>query len=450
MKSKKIEILIKVLVPLIIIGSCFGIQKLISIQKGKSYNKPIVINEDSQFYESKGNEIEILSNEVYGSIDGFSKNYGFISDNEVLVGIGMSQEEFTKKYPDDIEKGTEEYDALYDNMINDMYGKVYILNLSTLERKPLNMDARDVYSDIISGVNKLSYLSEDKLYIYDVNENSKILYKNIDDLGALYFENNNPKKIETECWTKNGEYLIGYEETNNSQYGDLTLYNVKENSLKSFQVDNENSIIGMVPSYYSDDGSEIYYISKKYKTEGIVKKYLVSDGISKVNSDTGEIEEVFQLPYRDTELDNYSRYSGIGDKNYYVLDKGKKIIFGGTIEGVDGTYIYDTENKEFHNIIPHTVASEKGGYGSFIWVSPDENKIIYMNLVEENGEKQWNLYAANISGNNLINRKCIYKNIDFIEDIKWSADSKKILFFTSDKIEKGIKDNTKINIITFK
>ena len=73
-----------------------------------------------------------------------------------------------------------------------------------------------------------------------------------------------------------------------------------------------------------------------------------------------------------------------------------------------------------------------------------------MNLVEENGEKQWNLYAANISGNNLINRKCIYKNIDFIEDIKWSADSKKILFFTSDKIEKGIKDNTKINIITFK
>lgn len=214
---------------------------------------------------------------------------------------------------------------------------------------------------------------------------------------------------------------------------------------------NDDLKVSLIPSFYSEDGQDIYIIGKKYKKE------LYAEGIFKVNSNTEKIEEVFLLPYVDTKSTDYRKYSGIiGDvTDYYIFEDGNKIMFSGTIEGVDGTYIYNVEDNKFYNVIPHTVTGEEGSYVSFVWLSPDKTKVIYMNRAIEDDEEHWNLYAANVNGSSLTNRMCIYKDINLCgENVVWSPDSKKILFFTADE-ERMINyvpfpNKNEINIITFK
>lgn len=214
---------------------------------------------------------------------------------------------------------------------------------------------------------------------------------------------------------------------------------------------NDDLKVGFMPNFYSEDGQDIYFIGRKYK------KDLYAEGIFKVNSNTEKIEEVFLLPYVDTNSNDHKKYSGIiGDvANYYIFEDGNKVMFSGTIEGVDGTYIYNVEDNKFYNVIPHTVTAEEGSYVSSAWLSPDKTKVIYMNRAIEDYEEHWNLYAANVNGNSLTNRMCIYKDINLCgENIVWSPDSKKILFFTADE-ERMINyvpfpNKNEINIITFK
>ena len=90
-----------------------------------------------------------------------------------------------------------------------------------------------------------------------------------------------------------------------------------------------------------------------------------------------------------------------------------------------------------------------------IWVSPDKSKIIYTNLVKKEDKEQWNLYAARINGNSLTDRVCIYEDFKLCGyDVTWSADSKKILFFTTDDYTEEnynrFANKNEINIITFK
>ncbi|BCZ45047.1 hypothetical protein psyc5s11_11140 [Clostridium gelidum] len=126
-----------------------------------------------------------------------------------------------------------------------------------------------------------------------------------------------------------------------------------------------------------------------------------------------------------------------------------------SIEGQSGLYIYDVDNKKFHNVISH---------GSSIWVSPDKTKVIYTQGEVENNKKQLNLYAAKINGNSLTSKICIYKDIHFSGStnisgainnaVQWSGDSKKILFFSGndENLENNFMfmDKNEVNIITFK
>ena len=419
MKSEKIKMLIKVLIPVSIILMCFGIEKIIGIRTDKLFAKPVTINSDDLSLKDDNSVLEVVSKESFGDVKGLTNNFGFKNNNEILLGIGMSREEFYEKYPEELDKGNKENDKLIDEQYNDAYcGKMYEFNITDSTKKPLNINVRDVYSDLLAGGNRVSYVDNNKFYIYDLNTKSKNEYKDMrDKLG----EDKRDYQIGPEYmgrWSKDGKCLIYYED------GNINIYNTLENTTKSFEVDSDNRDLGMTQSYYSDDGQDVYYIGVKYENN------MTSQGILKLNSIDGDIEEVLLLPPTDYSSNDFSKQSQIHEGEYCVLESGKKIIFNGIIEGIAGTYIYDVEDNKFYNVVPHDV--EDMSYCSDIWVSPDKSKIIYINLEDENGVKHMNLYAAKINGNSLIDRICIYKDINLCgEKVTWSPDSKKILFFTA-------------------
>lgn len=440
MKNKKVVLLIKIVIPIVIIGGCLGIERLLSVRSENFSDKIIIVSEDSSSLIADDKLLEIVSKQSYGNVEGFSENLGFISDDEALVGIGISREDFYKKYPKEFDKSNESDDKANYNANNDIYGNIYRLKLSNLEKKPLGIEMRNLYSDLVPNVNKINYLQDNNYSIYDLKNDSNIDYKKASDMESRESNGN---------WSKGGNYIIDYDN------GNLNLYNVKENFSKKLKVESDNLHISTIPSFYSEDGENIYFLGAQNKNSRYQR-----EGIFKINSSSGKIEEILVLSYRDMQDSDYdySKESGIPSNDYCVLEGGKKIILNATIEGQDGTYIYDVGNKKFYNVVPHTVKSEEGPYCSPIWVSPDKTKVIYMNRALENNKEQWNLYAAKINGNSLTSKICIYKDINISgsldKSIEWSGDSKKILFFTgNEEIEKNrfvFKDKNEVNIITFK
>ncbi|OOM76505.1 hypothetical protein [Clostridium sp. BL-8] len=444
MKNKKILLIIKIAIPIIILGGSFEIERYISARVEKFSNNIVIVNEDNSALGEDDKPLEIVNRQSYGNVEGFSENFGFIGDDEALVGIGLSQEEFYKKYPNEFDTSNEKDDKLFDEANDDIYGNIYRLKLSTLEKKPLplGIEVNSLWSDLELNVNKITYIKDNNYLIYDLKNDSSTVYKKAsdvkEDIGNV--EGN---------WSKDGSYIISYDD------GDLDLYNVKEKSSKKLKVKSDNLWIGITPGFYSENGENIYFIGTQNKNND--SRYQRT-GIFKINSSSQKIEEVLVLPYRDTQSSDYSKESGIPSNDYSVLEEGKKIILNATIEGKDGTYIYDVDSKKFYNVIPHVNTDAEGSYCSSIWVSPDKTKVVYINKESEDGKDQWNLYAAKINGNSLTSKICIYKGINFPRTIsnavQWSGDSKKILFFSgSEKIEKNnfvFTDKNEVNIITFK
>lgn len=440
MNGKSKFLLLKISVPLVIIGGCIGINKLLNVKAEDFSQKPVVVCEDSSAISQTDNKpLEIVSKKSYGNVVGLSENLGFIGEDEAVVGIGLGSDEFHKKYVKEITKGSdEEYKAQ-----NDIYGNLYKLKLSTLEKKPLNIETKDKLSDIPPSVCKLNYARGNNLSIYDLKgDSSSGVYRTVSgkSMGSE----------ETANWSQDGNCLISYMDN-----GDLRVYNVKKNSTKKIKVKREDLWISIMPSFYSEDGENIYFIGEQPKDKKM--KYR-RQGLFKVNSSSGKIEEIFVLPYHDAQGNDNSTYSGIPSGKYDLLEGGKKVLFEGTLEGKDGSYIYDTESKKFYNVVPHTVKAKEGSYSSTTWVSPDKTKVVYMNLALESNKEQWNLYAAKINGNSFTSRICLAKDVNLAGSldnyVQWTSDSKKILFFNGkesvDKKSFILHDNNEANVITFK
>lgn len=220
----------------------------------------------------------------------------------------MSREEYNKKYPDPIDKNEDE---LYDKFINEMCGKMYVYNLRDFSKKELGMDARDICSDLIPNTNKYVYLSENKISISDLNTKSEI--GSID--ASIFEEDNNSLQIGAECmgrWSKDGKCFISYD------YEDLIVYNIEKDSVKKIKVNKDNRHISLTPSYYSENGEDIYYVGVKYNKNANIQ------GIYKVNTndENEKIEEVFNLPENDENessltTDDYTEenYNRFANKN---------------------------------------------------------------------------------------------------------------------------------------
>lgn len=441
MKNKKIQLIIKILIPVVIVGACFGIEQGVSVYTQHSFDDPVVINVDESIMDDDEG-LEIESKESYGDIPGLTGCFGFINDDEALISIGLNRDEFYKKYPNELENNEDE--KLINNMVKDYYGKMYVVNLKDFTKKPLGIEQTYVSSGLIHGVNKFSYFDKYKFFIYDLNNNSQKEYM---DFEEIY--NNSPEdQMGTECmmvWSEDGNCLISYQ----YQKSSLVIFNIKENTLKSFRINDNNQRITTTPSYYSDDGKSIYFIGESCKDDAFDKS------IFKLDTESGSINAVCTLPKSKSSEEKEQLSAIWGTDDYCVMDNGKRIIFNGVIKGVEGTFIYDVDNDTFYNVIPHSVKGEGNTYYTNIWISPDKKKIIYKTLSEEDGKQCWNLYAAKINGNSLTHRMCIYKDIKLCgRDLTWSSDSKKILFFTgNEELKKNsftFTDKSEVNIITFK
>lgn len=134
MNEKNKFLLLKVSIPLVVIGGCIGINRLFNAKAEDFSQKPVVVCEDSSSLSQTDNKpLEIVSKKSYGNVVGVSENLGFIGEDGALVGIGLGSDEFHKKYIKEITKGSDEESKAQ----NDIYGSLYKLKLSTLEKKPL-------------------------------------------------------------------------------------------------------------------------------------------------------------------------------------------------------------------------------------------------------------------------------------------------------------------------
>ncbi|WP_097026865.1 hypothetical protein [Clostridium peptidivorans] len=438
--------ILKIAIPVVLIGGTFILERMFNAKAEDFTNSAKVISEDnSQISIVDDKPLEIADKKSYGNIQGLSESFGFISNNEVIAGIGLSKEEFYKKYTKDSNKMTSDES---NNAYEDMYGKVYKVKLDTLEKTPIKSNDKLISTRlVISGLSpdrtKFNFQDLSKVYNYNLTKDN---FQAIKDVNIAEEEHGN--------WSEDSKCFIGYKD------GDLELYNTETGTTKIVKVKSDDLYISAIPSFYSENGEEIYFIGEE-KQNSSGKGDPRRQGIYKVNSRTGKVEDVMLLSYVDRTSNKFgkSNYKEncIPSVEYYVLDEGKRILFEGILDDEDGTYIYDVEKKEFHKVINH-LDSKEGSFSSPCYVSPDKTKVVYLNRANEGGKEVWNLYAAKINGNSFTSRILIKKDINLVSSlynaVQWSQDSKQILFFDTDKseVKNGfvINDKAVVNLVTFK
>ncbi|KOC36674.1 hypothetical protein [Clostridium botulinum] len=430
------EILIaKIAVPTLIIGGLIGASYF-----GESYatdisDNPIIVSEKVVEANNIDNKpLQIVQRWQSKNIPGLSQLWGVNSKDEIIAGIGLSKDEFEKKYKDkkseDIKTMTE-YNKLNDNL----YGKLYKVDLKSQKQSLLKYQGgyiqnKDVGDGIASDWKYINYDKNEKQYIYNL----------LDGKETMCNDSMNTK------WSENGKYLIGYRENK------IYLYDAKNNITKTIKID-ENKVF-VESGMYSEDGKEVYFIGEQVKKGNDDFR---RDGIFKANIETNEIKEILLLPYRKT-TDPSSKESSLSCDNYKILDGGKKIILCAIINGKSALYMYDVENKKFFTLVD-TVETKHGSYGVSFSISPDGNKIAYSNKSKENADtNNGDLYVAKINGHRLTNIIIIDKNVNLggsaDREVLWGNNSKKIYFFKSngdiDKNGNYISSENYINVVTLK
>ncbi len=439
--KKKIKIsLLKVCIPIVIIGGCLSIGVLVTHQSDKSKEKSQVVCKDSSELVFKDNKpLQVISKKQYGNIEGISKNFGFSDNNEIVVGIGLSADEYKNKYNREL-NNSDGNEPNYDRA-----GYVFKLNLSSLEKKPLNIRTYNVKAITQNVESELDYYKDGKLNIYDLKGDINTVYGQYHD---NILSDTSPSKTyygDYGEWSKDGNVLIKYLRAETK----FKIYNIKAGTEKEVKLPSTDYDVND-SNLYSQDGKDIYFnATKRQDKDG--QSVEMGVGIYKINSENAELDTMLFFPVKgpkDTNNYNLSHYS--------VLDNGKKIILYSLKEGT-GISIYDVMSKKFYNPNSSSKKSKNVKYNYFS-VSPDETKVILCE--DSNGSKneECNIYGLKINGNSFSDRICLCKNVAFTNyaDIKWSNDSKSIEFFSCKDFyeirnaERKYPGKSQINLITFK
>ncbi|MFD3157736.1 hypothetical protein ACFIJ5_12850 [Haloimpatiens sp. FM7330] len=451
MKEKSKMLGVKICIPVVLVGLTFGLNYFSKTYASSSGDNPVVVSETAMEDEKIDDKpLKIVQKWESKNIKGLSEILGVTSENKILAGIGLDKNEFLQKYKEkNFQKMT---DKEIDDTNKDLSGKVYRVNLKTLERMPLKNSEKDILTRTVgAGISpngkKLDYEDGDKQCLYGLVSGKTINYA----------------KGMIGNWSQDGEYLIEGRDVFHSNISEseekkcrnkLFLYNVKKGTTKEVIVNPEVVNIVSYDSFYSKDGKNVYFIGEQQKEE---KGDLRRQGIFKVNVQSEKIEPIMLLPYVDRTKKNFKE-NCMPSSDYRFIDEGKKIILNATINDEDGIYTYDIANKKFFRVVS-TVKTKEGGYCASFWLSPDGSKIVYMNKTEENANNtKWNLYVAKVNGHRLTNRITLNKNIEIggslDKSVQWSSDSKKIIFFTTNGgiQSKGfyLSDENHINMVTFK
>ncbi|KGM95397.1 hypothetical protein FDC62_04500 [Clostridium botulinum] len=432
------EILIaKIAVPTLIIGGLIGVSYF-----GESYatdvsDNPIVVSEKVVEANNIDNKpLQIVQRWQSKNIPGLSGLWDVNSKDEVIAGIGLSKGEFEKKNKDKkIQEGDSRKQS--EEVFDDLYGNLYKLNLKSQKQSLLKCEGGYIQSkDICGGLSQdgkyISYTKNDKMYVCNLLNGKEIMIN---------------KKMNT-TWSEDGKYLIGCIENQ------IYLYNIKNNTTKTIKINkiDENKLY-VQPYMYSEDGKEIYFIGEQVQKDN---NSMRRNCIFKVNVETNKTEEVLSMPYNKTTGRSSEENDIPLGGQVEILDGGKKIILNVTIKGKSGLYMYDVQDKKFYTLVD-TIKTQAGGYAIDFSVSPDGNKIAYVNKSKENADSdKRDLYVARIDGHKLTNRINIERNIELggFGDLLWSNDSKKIYFFKSngdiDKNGNYVSSENYINVVTLK
>lgn len=410
MKDKKKIMLVKIAVPVLVIGGLVGGSYLLEVYASNASNKPTIVSEGA--IENKNidsNPIEIVQRWQSNNIPGLSQIFGTTSKDEIIAGIKSV-------------KGKEKESA---------YGSLYKMDGKGFKPVELKSKTGNIESNFGAGISqdgcRLEYEKEDNNYIYNLINGDEFKY------NSKVYSN----------WSENGEYLVGYME----QEKCISLYNVKSKLNKTIPID--ESKVSILNSFKTRDGKEIYFVGSEKKDRN-----LSAQGIFKINAETKSMEKIFLLPYRDSRKEVQDE-SGIAGADFTFIDNGKKIILNATINGDSGVYIYDIDSKKFLKVID-TMKTKEGDYCVSFSVSPDRSKIAYVNKSKENKDTdQWNIYVAKINEKGISNRVTIDKNIYLgghsDKELLWSNDSKKLYYFNISGVNQSIESTQNhINVVKFK
>ncbi|KAJ50738.1 WD40 repeat protein [Clostridium tetanomorphum] len=436
MNTKRKGLILKVSIPALIIGSCVGVEYFFTTKAQGISEKPIIMVQDSLNIPNN-NPLQIINKQEYKNIPGLYEVYGFSENDEVILSIGMTKDELKKKYKDfKLDKMPNEK---IDNFYKDQYGNLYKLNLNTMEKTILKDNNEYINNNTV----KAEISPRGKNIAYLLNGKSKIYNLKTDEIKSCGISHND--NWTDGVWSKDGNFIINFAGSG------LEIYNIKANKGEIININKEGFYISIIPGFFSEDGKEIYFIGEEKGNKGDERR----QGIYKINVVSKKIDSIMLLPYVDRTKKDFIE-NCIPSAQYEILNNGKSILLQAIVNGEDGTYMYDVENKKFNRVIFH-MKSKEGGFSSPCYVSPDRTKVVYVNRAKENGKECWNLYAARINENNFTNRICLAKDIDLggrvPNWVHWSHDGKKIMFYKADtKFEDRVaySNINIINVITIK
>ncbi|GAA0738918.1 hypothetical protein [Clostridium oceanicum] len=464
MKGKLKIRAILTMIPVVLIGTTYIVNSYLKDYTDYLNENNVVVTEKSMASKITENKpLEIVQKRE--NIKGINHVLGVISEDELLINLGITKDEYMKKYKDkDI---TDMNPKEYEQAQNDVDGKVYKLNFKTLEKSPLKNKNQD-----INNYNLHTYISPDysKLYynsayytgIDSKGKNGKIL--NFDYIYNL--KDNTSVSVDKKIignWSKDGKYLIGkknwldgdvskdeYKKIREKTKHTLYLYDIKNKNTKEINID-PNVVSTVEYGYYYKYGKEIYFGGVKVNKENEKSE---RQGIFKVNIETKKVDEVMILP-NDTKLNPSENY--IGFQNYKFINGRKNIIFNGNVDGKDGIFNYDIEKNKFTNLIPNVgIETEIRGAPSF-WISPDKTKIAYLTQSKEKHfSRKHNLYVARINDNNIINRILLKEKIyigNTKDSVQWSRDGNTMSYVIINPDSIGtntVNGNNSLNVVKFK
>lgn len=396
-KNWKVKALVGGLVVLGAVSSVYSYSKPLMA----SNNSVVVLDNNSKTVNSDVDKpLQVVKSEKTDEIEGLSKIKGLIGDNEAIIKIGINGKEAREMYKN-INKDKGEEIKKFNQAIS---GESYKLNLSTLQKTPLNLeDGAMISPDQTKYAFGAKENGQNSYYIVDIKSNSK---KKINMKGDILFAN----------WAANSKYIVGITTGENPS---IVVYDLEKDKMKEFKDDSKQ--IRPFSGFHSSNGKDIYFVanSKEKKKD----KTIIKEGIYKLNADDGKITPIMVLP----ECEEEEFKSRICSEEFRVINEGEKVVLVGNLNGEDGLFIYDVKSKKANK-----VAQGASGLIPF-WISPDENKIVYATCNGKDAKGTGNISVAKIKENELVDKILLLKDVDYdgilcqSQPVFWNNDSNKVI-----------------------
>jgi len=247
--------------------------------------------------------------------------------------------------------------------------------------------------------NKVSYVENNNLYIYDFQKQASILLKkdlDKEDPSAGNFGDQEGKYFCKIKFPVKGGF-------------DLSIMNTEDKSTKVIELGTLFEIINfeLSPNIKVHDGN-VYVLIASEKEKGI---YIIDSNKKR--------QDVIVLHGKNDLISNYD-----------LVDNGKSIVFAGTYNNDSGVFLYNIEKKTMKKLMSGGTDKE-GQWSPSYNLSPMQDKILFDEPSQDNGSRFiTNVYAAQLIENQISKKikfrenqgemaAVIYFNANWINDTKF-------------------------------